>query len=98
MEEDLKLATYEQITTMMSHLITNSTNMAVTYYTMFYDTNPTDVVLKIFDDNGQLKTFTVPNRAKDASDKIYKTEDYYIYKNPYALPLGFGMKNKVKNL
>lgn len=31
-------------------------------------------------------------------EKIYKTEDYYIYKNPYALPLGFGMKNKVKNL
>lgn len=31
-------------------------------------------------------------------NRYYRTEDYFIYKNPYALPLGFGMKKKVKNL
>lgn len=31
-------------------------------------------------------------------NEYYRTEDYFIFKNPYALPLGFGMKNAVKKL
>lgn len=61
----LTVATYEQILTILNQLAENYTNLFDVYYEMFYDVNPQDVVLKIFDENGQQKTISLPNRAKD---------------------------------
>ena len=61
----LKVATYEQILTILSQLAENYSNFFDVYYEMFYSTVPSDVVLKVYDENGQQQTITLPNRAKD---------------------------------
>ena len=61
----LTVATYEQILTILTQLAQNYTNLFDVYYEMFYDQNPQDVVLKIYDKNGQQQSISLPNRAKD---------------------------------
>ena len=63
--DDIKVATYEQIATLLSQLMNNYSNMINSYYDMFYNTNLMDINLQLYDDKGELKDYTIPNRAKD---------------------------------
>lgn len=63
--DNLTYPTYEQIATLLSHLATNYSTMAENFVTIFYDTTPKEVTFKMYDKDGILQTFTMPNRAKD---------------------------------
>lgn len=62
---DIKVATYEQIATLLAQLQTNYSNIANSYYDIFYNTVPMDVNLQLYDDQGNLQKYLIPNRAKD---------------------------------
>lgn len=64
----------EQIQAQLAELQSNYGGIARTYYNIFYNPEPMDVSLTLYNNDGELEEVTVPNRAKDASDKIYKTE------------------------
>lgn len=57
----------EQIQAQLDKVVEGYTNLARTYYNMFYNNTPMDITLRIFDETGALKEITVPNRAKDAA-------------------------------
>lgn len=61
----ISIPTFEQLSTMMSHLMTNYTSLATSFYKMFFDATPQDVDLKLYDSAGDLKEYKIPNRAKD---------------------------------
>lgn len=61
---DLTAEKLSLIQTQLAHLETSYGNFARTYYNMFYNTSPMDITLNIYDENGDLKEVTVPNRAK----------------------------------
>ena len=63
----LNIATYSQIVTVLSQLATNYTNIFIDYYNIFYNPEPMDVTIQYYTDSGELKTITIPNRAKDRS-------------------------------
>lgn len=65
MVENLTAATYEQITTVLSQLATNYSNLAINFYDIFYNTVPMDVTIQMYDEMGVLQTYVIPNRAKD---------------------------------
>lgn len=67
---NLNAATYEQIVTLLSQLATNYSNLAGTFYDVFYSNVAQDVSFKMFDDSGVLKDFTVKNLAKSNEYKI----------------------------
>ncbi len=62
---NLTYPTYEQIATLLSHLATNYSAIAENFTTVFYDTTPKDVTFSMYDKNGALISYTIPNRAKD---------------------------------
>lgn len=49
----------------LSQLLTNVTEMTNLYFDMFFNTEPMDVSLSQYDAEGNLKTYIMPNRAKD---------------------------------
>lgn len=53
------------VATVMSQLQTNYTNLALSWYDVFYNTVAQDISLDLYDINGVLTTYTIPNRAKD---------------------------------
>lgn len=64
-EEKLNVGTYQQILTVLSQLATNYTSVFTDYYNMFYNETPMDITLQVYDEDGNLNTIKVPNRAKD---------------------------------
>ena len=60
----------KQIQTQLAVLETSYANMTRTYYNMFYNNTPMDITLQIYDDEGALKTITVPNRAKASTSTL----------------------------
>lgn len=64
-DNELKYATYEQIATLLSYLATNYTNIANVFYDVFYNENPQDITIQLYDESGVLQSYTFPNRAKD---------------------------------
>mgnify|MGYP003295422118 CR=1 FL=1 len=65
-EERLKnVRTMEDIVYLLSILFTNLNNQNKMYYDMFINTTPMDIELERYDENGELNTITLPNRAKD---------------------------------
>ena len=46
-------------------LLTNSVNMTSVFYDIFLNPNPMDVTLQQYNDENELITVTIPNRAKD---------------------------------
>ena len=65
MAEVIKIPQYEQISDMMTQLLTYYTDLARTYNDMFYNPIQMDIQVPVFDENGQISEKTVPNRAKD---------------------------------
>lgn len=57
--------TQEQINILLTDLFVNMNNLDKTYYDMFYNPTPMDIVIERYDDNNVLQTYTIPNRAKD---------------------------------
>ena len=49
----------------LAELLTNTVDMTAVFYDIFLNPNPMDVELKMYDDNNQLITVVIPNRAKD---------------------------------
>lgn len=70
MADKITVPTYEQIETILSKLATNYSNLAHVFYDVFYNTEPMDVTFQMFDEQGELKTYTIPNRAKDMQNII----------------------------
>lgn len=46
-------------------LLTNTVNMTSVFYDVFLNPNPMDITFQQYDDNNELVTVTIPNRAKD---------------------------------
>lgn len=59
------MADIDQISTVLGKLQSNYSELARTFYTLFYDETPQDITLEWYDENGDLQTQTIPNRAKD---------------------------------
>ena len=57
--------TLKQIQSQLAVLETSYADLIRTYYNMFYNPTPMDISIKIYNDDGELETITVPNRAKD---------------------------------
>ena len=49
----------------LAELLTNTVDMAAVFYDIFLNPQPMDINIQMFDDNNQLITVTIPNRAKD---------------------------------
>ena len=49
----------------LTQLLTNSVNMSSVFYDIFLNPEPMDVELAQYDNNGDLKVVSIPNRAKD---------------------------------
>lgn len=60
----------KQIQVQLAVLETSYANMTRTYYDMFYNSTPMDITLQIYDEDGVLKTITVPNRAKASTSTL----------------------------
>lgn len=67
---DLLVPTYEQIATILTKLATNYSNLASTFYDIFYSTTPEDVDIQLYNEAGELVTYTIPNRAKDLQNLL----------------------------
>ena len=61
----IDVPSFEQIATILSQLATNYSNLFADYYNLFYNPTPMDVTIQLYDDEGNLSTITIPNRAKD---------------------------------
>lgn len=59
------MADLEQIELILARLQNNYSELARTFYILFYDPNPQDLTLEWYDENNVLQTLTIPNRAKD---------------------------------
>ena len=62
---DLSIGTFEQIETILSRVATNYSELALVFYDVFYNKTPMNVTFQMFDESGVLRTYTIPNRAKD---------------------------------
>ena len=62
---ELQPTTFDDIATLLSHLMTNYTNMARLFNDMFYSTTPKTLTLQLYDSDGVLQTYEIPNRASD---------------------------------
>lgn len=49
----------------LSELLTNSTSVVSQYFNMFFNPNPMDIELAQYDNDGILRVYKIPNRAKD---------------------------------
>lgn len=63
----------DQIQSQLAKLQESYGNIARTYYNIFYNPVGMDVELTLYNNDGELETITVPNRAKDATDKVYRS-------------------------
>ena len=59
------MADIDEISTVLGKLQSNYSELYRTFYTMFYDPEPKEFVLKWYDEDGVLQEQEIPNRAKD---------------------------------
>jgi len=65
-EDQLKnVRTMEDVVNLLTILFTNLNNQNEMYYNMFLNPEPMDLQLERYDENGELVTVTLANRAKD---------------------------------
>lgn len=63
MVDTISPATYEQIVTLLTQLHTNYSNLASTFYDVFYNKTPKEVTFKMFDESNNYVDYTVKNLA-----------------------------------
>jgi hypothetical protein len=68
MADQIQVPTYEQIVTLLTKLATNYSNMAIMFYDIFYNEVPMDVTFQMYNEEGVIQTYTIPNRAKDRAN------------------------------
>ena len=61
MADQITVPSFEQIETVLTKLATNYSNMAILFYDIFYNTTPMDVTFQMYDEAGELQTYTIPN-------------------------------------
>lgn len=66
-----EIRTMEEVAYLLNILFTNMNNLNKAYYDIFINPEPMDVTLERYDENGQISTIEIPNRAKDKQG-IYK--------------------------
>ena len=66
----ITVESYEQIATMLTKLATNYSNLASIFYDVFYNPSPAEVTFQMYDEQGVLQTYTIPNRAKDLENLL----------------------------
>jgi hypothetical protein len=66
----IQVPTYEQIEVLLSKLATNYSNLASVFYDIFYNTTPMDVTFQMYNKEGVLQTYTIPNRAQDMKSML----------------------------
>ena len=54
----------------LTELLTNTVNMTSVFYDVFLNPEPMDVTLQQYNDQNELVTVTIPNRAKDRADTL----------------------------
>lgn len=54
----------------LTELLTNTVNMTSVFYDIFLNPEPMDVTLQQYNDQNELVTVTIPNRAKDRSESL----------------------------
>jgi len=59
------MATLNELMEQTAKLLINYTNIFKSAFNLFYSTTPQDITIQIFDENGALQDYTIPNRAKD---------------------------------
>ncbi len=64
-EQLANVRTMEDVINLLIILFTNLNNQNELYYNMFLNPTPMDLTLERYDENGELVTVTIPNRAKD---------------------------------
>ena len=64
-EQLANVRTMEDVINLLMVLFTNLNNQNELYYDMFLNPTPMDLELERYDENGQLVTVIIPNRAKD---------------------------------
>lgn len=64
----------KDIQTQLAKLQTDYASMATAMYDMFFNQEAKDVTLRMYDKSGNLVDVTIPNRAKDATDKVLRCE------------------------
>lgn len=62
---ELTPTTFEEISELLKHLMTNYTNMARLFNDMFFNTTPKILDLWLYDENGVYRNYKIPNRASD---------------------------------
>jgi len=55
----------QKIATTLSQLAQNYNELAQNWFDIFYNPEARDITVKFFDENGNLASYTLPNRAKD---------------------------------
>ena len=55
------MADLEQIETVLAKLQNNYSELARTWYNIFYNTTPMDVTIKFYNEEGNIQTQTIPN-------------------------------------
>lgn len=54
-----------QIAVVLSQLVQNYNELAQNWFNIFYNPEEMDITIKFFDTDGNIQTYTLPNRAKD---------------------------------
>lgn len=60
----------DKLQSQLAKLQTDYSSMASAMYDMFFNNEAKDITLSMYDKTGQLVYVTIPNRAKDATDKV----------------------------
>lgn len=68
-------AKLKQIEAQLAVIETGYASILRTYYNLFYNSEPMDIELQIYAEDGSVQTITVPNRAKDRTGTITGIDD-----------------------
>lgn len=61
----IDIPTNNEIVVLMTRLLTNYTELINNFYDVFFNPTPMEVTMKWSDQNGNINTVVIPNRAKD---------------------------------
>ena len=75
MSNTMDIMDMNQIATVLSELVQDYNELARCWYDVFHDPTAKDITLKLLDIDGNLRTYTIPNRAKDRNFILNGVED-----------------------
>lgn len=75
MSDTLNIIDMNQIAVILSELVQNYNELARYWYDVFHDPAAKDITVKFLDVDGNLRNYTIPNRAKDRSFILHGDTD-----------------------